>query len=136
MSKAFTKDDDDAGFVPPSSSSIAIPPGPFKLTATGARILSASTDPRIMSALARAEILPPRVSPAKAAVGITVRVRDAGGTRDVRLVMPEEQALLGEGCSIQSPLGRALLGAEVGDVRELHAPKGVTELEILELMGE
>lgn len=131
MSKAFTKEDDDAGFAPPSSAaSASIPEGPFRVTAAGARRLA----PEL---LARAEVLPPQVEPVRAALGVTVRVRTAEGEeRAYRLVTAEEYALLGDGVSIGSPLGRALLGAEVGDVRELRAPKGREELEVVALEGE
>lgn len=136
MSKAFTKDDDDAGFsAPPSAAPLAIPSGPLLLTATGARRLASVDEAR--AALARAEVLPLVSSPDRAALGVTVHVRDAGTeARSYRLVTPAERALLGDGCSIQSPLGRALLGARVGDVREAVAPRGVTELEIVALEGE
>lgn len=131
MSKAFTKEDDDAGFAPPpSAASASVPEGPFRVTAAGARRLA----PEL---LARAEVLPPQVEPARAALGVTVRVRTGDGEeRAYRLVTAEEFALLGDGVSIGSPLGRALLGAEVGDVREVRAPKGREELEIVALEGE
>jgi transcription elongation factor GreA len=138
MSKAFTKEDDDGGFVAPSSSRIAIPAGPFRITATGAALLRTSVEPSLVGALARAEVLPPReASPDRAGLGVTVLVRRASGEeRRYRLVTPEEHALLNDGCSVQSPLGRALLGAQAGDVRELHAPRAVEELEIVALAGE
>lgn len=131
MSKAFTKEDDDAGFAPPPSAApMSIPEGPFRITASGARRLPPDV-------VARAEVLPPQVDPSRAALGVTVHVRSGEGEeRAYRLVTAEEYALLGEGVSIGSPLGRALLGAEVGDVRELRAPKGREELEIVALEGE
>jgi transcription elongation GreA/GreB family factor len=138
VSKAFTKEDDDAGFLPPRLSSKGIPDGPFRLTAEGAQALAAHADPRVRAALGRAEVPPPQGSrPERAALGVTVRVRTADDKeRSIRLVSAEERALLGDGCSIQSPLGRALLGARVGDVRELRAPRGAEELEIVALEGE
>lgn len=138
VSKAFTKEDDDAGFVPPSAPLVRVPDGPFHLTARGARALAAHEDPHVKAALARAEVLPPQASPPeRAALGVTVRVRTENDEeRSVRLVSAEERALLGDGCSIQSPLGRALLGARVGDVRELEAPRGTEELEVIGLEGE
>lgn len=133
MSRAFVKEDDDAGFTPPPSSSVGIPAGPFRVTATGAKKIAASENEAVRASLARAEVLPAQVSPDRAALGVTVRVAD---DRAFRLVTPEEYALLGEGVSIQSPLGRALLGAAVGDVREVRAPKGNEEIEIVALEGE
>jgi transcription elongation GreA/GreB family factor len=123
MSKAFTKEDDDAGFTAPSSSSIAIPAGPFRLTARGAEVARAHPDPRVRAALDRAEILPRVEDPSRAALGVTVQVKSAGGSKEYRLVSAEERALLGEGCSVDGPIGRALLGAEVGDTCEIALPK-------------
>jgi transcription elongation GreA/GreB family factor len=142
MSKAFTKEDDDAGFSAPPSSS-AIPTTPFRITRTGARRLANATDANVRAALARAEVLPPQLDPDRAALGVTVVVRtDDDAERRYFLVTPEELLLVGDGdearraASIQSPLGRALLGARVGDVRELRAPRGREELEVIALEGE
>ncbi|MBX3259734.1 MAG: GreA/GreB family elongation factor [Labilithrix sp.] len=142
MSKAFTKEDDAAG-VSLSSSSLAIPPGPFRLTATGARAAAARSDPRVDEALARAETLEPVVHPERAALGVTVRARnEQDEERAYRLVSPEELVLLGTSrpdvaaTSVASPVGRALLGARVGDVREVVLPRGKEELEVVALEGE
>lgn len=137
MSKAFTKEDDDGGFTPPPSSSlIAIPPGPFRMTKHGAEVASAHADPRVREALVRAEVLPAIVGkPERAALGVTVVVMvNDEERREYRLVSPEERALLNEGCSIEGPIGRALLGAKRGDVREVRLPRGVEEHEVIELV--
>jgi transcription elongation GreA/GreB family factor len=135
VSKAFTKEDDDAGFTLPASSRASVGDH-VRLTATGAARLLASDDPRVRQIVARAEVLPPQQAPERAALGVTVRVGAGDAERSYRLVSPEEQALTNDGVSVSSPLGRALLGAAVGDVRELRAPRGTEELEILELTGE
>jgi hypothetical protein len=138
MSRAFVKEDENASFdKPPASSSISIPEGPFRVTATGARLLAALDDEAVKAAMARAEVLPPQREPDRAALGVTVCVRgEDGDERKHRLVTAEEYALLGQGVSIGSPLGRALLGAQPGDVRELRAPKGTEEIEIVRFEGE
>ncbi|MBN9161766.1 MAG: hypothetical protein BGO98_23740 [Myxococcales bacterium 68-20] len=142
MSKAFTKEDDAAGFSAPSST-LAIPPGPFRITATGARLAAENDDPRVREAFARAEPLEPVVRPERAALGVTVRVRsnNRDEERAYRLVSPEELVLLGTVrptaiASVEGPIGRALLGACVGDVREVMLPRGREELEVIALEGE
>ncbi len=143
MSKAFTKEDDEGGFTAPASASLAVPAGALRLTSTGARELAARIGAApdgaapLRDALARAEVLPPAAAPERAALGVTVVVRDGGDhERRYRLVSPEEHALLGEGCSVLSPLGRALLGATEGDAREVVTPRGAEELEVVRLEGE
>jgi transcription elongation factor GreA len=108
--------------------------GPFHLTEVGAAKLRASSDERSQEALALAEIIPTVADPKRAALGVVVRVKDADDqTHDYRLVSATERALLGEGCSVEGPIGRALLGAEVGDVREVRLPRSITELEVIGL---
>lgn len=137
LSKAFTKDDDDAGFEAPRSALLAVPAGPFRLTFTGAFRAKEHEDARVREAAARAEALPRVVEPERATLGVTVVARtSAGEPRRYRLVSAEERALLGEGCSVEGPIGAALLAAEVGDVREVALPRGVEELEVIELEGE
>ena len=135
MSKAFTKEDDDAGVELTHAPSFVVPSGPFRITARGAEYLAASPDKRVW--LSRAEILPaPPAQPERAVLGVTVRARTpSGDERSYRLVTSEEQGLTGDGCSVQSPLGRALVGGEVGDVREVRTPKGNEELTIVALEG-
>ena len=69
---------------------------------------------------------------------MTVHVRDERASeRHYRLVTPEERALVGDGCSLEGPIGQALLGARVGDVREVALPgRAPEELEIIALDGE
>ena len=138
MSKAFTKEDDQGGTAVLRSGSFVVPSYPFRITATGAATLSLSSDERLRDALPRAEVLPPTPHrPSIATLGVTVRTRMADGEpRAYRLVTAEERALTGDGCSLQSPVGRALLGATVGDVREVQTPRGLEELEVVELEGE
>jgi len=136
VSKAFTKEDDDGGFTPPPSSTVQIPPGPFRLTATGARMLAKTADARIAEAVARAEVLPPQREPERAALGVTVVVADDDEEKRYRLVSAEERMLTGDGVSVESPIGRALLGAEVGDTRRLVIPKGRRDVGVVRLEGE
>jgi len=49
-------------------------------------------------------------------------------------IVGEEEADLDRGLiSINSPIARALIGREVGDVAEVKAPGGITEYEILQV---
>ncbi len=49
-------------------------------------------------------------------------------------LVSEEEANLKEGkISVQSPVGKGLLGKEVGDVAEIQTPAGKTVFEILEI---
>ncbi|MEO8797454.1 MAG: GreA/GreB family elongation factor [Polyangiaceae bacterium] len=138
MSKAFTKEDDDAGVSIPPSASFVVPARPFRITTQGASFVRASTDARVRESLARADVLAPVTSPERAAVGVTVHVTLAASAENkaYRLVTSEERGLTNDGCSVASPLGRALLGAEVGDVREVRTPRGAQELEVVALTGE
>jgi transcription elongation GreA/GreB family factor len=133
MSKAFTKEDDAGGTEVTSSSPVALPSAPFRLTLRGAERLRAASDARVRGALPFAEIVSELPSePERAVLGATVEVRtSAGEARHYELVSSEERALTGEGCSLASPLGRALLGARVGDVREVRLPSGPEELEVV-----
>jgi transcription elongation GreA/GreB family factor len=134
MSKAFTREDDDGGTALPVRSSALVPTERFHLTREGARQLQAHPEAHVRAALELADILDPATPAERALLGVIVHARNANGDeRAIRLVSHEEQLLLGEGCSPRSPLGRALLGAEGGDVREIVTPRGREELEVLEL---
>ena len=69
-----------------------------------------------------------------AALGSTVRLREAEGETVVyRLVMPED-ADPGKGfISTASPIGRAIVGKELGDEISVPTPRGVRDFEIVEL---
>lgn len=138
MSKAFTKEDDEGGVSLPLSSSFVVPSGRFHVTASGAILLEKNQDIRIREILARADILPRTPArPERATLGVTILVRgNDGAKKSYRLVTSEERGLTGAGCSIQSPLGRALLGKQIGDICEVATPRGNEELEVIALEGE
>jgi len=135
LSKAFTKEDDDAGTALPPSAGISVAVAPFRITAQGLALLTESPDERVRALLPVAQVIPAPESPVtQATLGVTVHVRNEhGAERTYVLVSSEEQTLTGQGCSVHSPLGRALLGAQVGEVREFATPKGNGELEVLRL---
>ena len=67
------------------------------------------------------------------ALGVVVKVRDADGGREATHTMvgaAESDPASGK-LSIDSPLGRALVGARVGDAVTFDAPRGRRTLEIV-----
>jgi transcription elongation factor GreA len=68
-------------------------------------------------------------------LGSTVAVLDVNKDEEVtyNLVTSEEADAPNGKVSTSSPIGRALLGKEVGDVVKVQSPGGVKELEILRL---
>ncbi len=70
----------------------------------------------------------------RAALGSTLRLREPeGGEVVYQLVMPED-ADPGKGwISTASPIGRALVGKEVGDDVTVPTPSGVRAFEVIEL---
>ncbi|MBI1351615.1 MAG: hypothetical protein GC156_10905 [Actinomycetales bacterium] len=88
---------------------------------------------RMDGVLARARILD---EPAGSTVvlGSRVRIRLADGSRAwVRPVHPEEAALDDERISVESPLGRALMGARAGDEVPVDAPAGRWTCTVLDV---
>ncbi len=49
------------------------------------------------------------------------------------LVANSESDLAGGKISVKSPIGKGLLGKEVGDIAEITVPNGLMRLEILEI---
>ncbi len=71
----------------------------------------------------------------KVGLGSTVVVLDSKREEEItyRLVTSEEADAPNGKVSTTSPIGRALLGKEVGDVATVQSPGGLKELEILKL---
>jgi transcription elongation factor GreA len=72
----------------------------------------------------------------KVGLGSTVTVLDVKREEEIRykLVTSEEADAPAGKISTSSPIGRALLGKEVGDTVKFASPGGVKELEILSLV--
>jgi transcription elongation GreA/GreB family factor len=64
-------------------------------------------------------------------VGSRVRVRDEDGEDEFALVTPEDVDTGANRISIESPLGRALLGRRVGDRVRFRAPGGVMGVTVV-----
>ena len=71
----------------------------------------------------------------KVGLGSTVVVLDVKRDEELtyNLVTSEEADAANGKISTTSPIGRALLGKEVGDVTKVQSPGGVKELEVLKL---
>ena len=85
--------------------------------------------------LARAEVIDPSgLSGPKIKFGAHVKLEDeAGKTVEYRIVGPSESKLEAGLISVTSPLGRALIGREVGDEVEVRAPAGTRTYEVVEV---
>ena len=76
-----------------------------------------------------------RIPHNKVGLGSTVVVMDTNKEEEITyfLVTTEEADAASGKISTSSPIGRALLGKEVGDAVKVQIPGGVKELEILKL---
>ncbi|HFB97646.1 MAG TPA: transcription elongation factor GreA [Bryobacterales bacterium] len=76
-----------------------------------------------------------RIPTDRVGLGSRVVVLDVDKDEEVtyELVTSEESDVANGKISTTSPIGRALLGKEVGDVVKVRSPGGVRELEIVEL---
>ena len=75
------------------------------------------------------------LSSEKAIFGATVTVEDVdtGEEREFTLLGPDEADYAKGTISIQSPVGVALLGKEVGDEITVNAPRGRINYEIIDI---
>ncbi|MCC8163292.1 MAG: transcription elongation factor GreA [Lachnospiraceae bacterium] len=71
----------------------------------------------------------------KISIGCVVRVLDLeyGEEEEYKLVGSSEASSLQNKISNESPIGRALIGAEVGDVVDVEAPAGVLQYKVLSI---
>lgn len=75
------------------------------------------------------------IDTSKAYVLSTVKVKNkkTGAEVSYTLVSPKEANLKEGKISVESPIGKNLLGKAVGDVIKVSVPAGVMELEVLEI---
>ncbi len=87
--------------------------------------------------LANAQIINPAMIDAdgRCGFGATVDLEDMGNGEVVTYqIVGEDEADIKEGkISVSSPIARALIGKQQGDVAEVQAPGGVREYEILDV---
>jgi len=86
--------------------------------------------------IARAQVIDPSgQDPDKVRFGATVRLSDVETDEEVSYtILGEDEADAKQGqISVTSPVARALMNKEVGDEVNVKVPKGVRELEVLEI---
>lgn len=86
--------------------------------------------------LALADVInPSKISQKKIAFGATVKVIDLSSDegKTFMLVGPEEADAKNGRISISSPVGKALLNKEIGDIVTIKVPSKTLEYEILEI---
>jgi transcription elongation GreA/GreB family factor len=64
-------------------------------------------------------------------IGSRVRVQDADGDAEFSIVPPEEADCMADRISMDSPLGRALLGRRLGEHVRFRAPGGVLAVTVV-----
>lgn len=93
----------------------------------------------LKSKIALADVIDPsKIRQTKIAFGATVKVLDVDADEEYvfNLVGQEEADVKNGKISISSPVGRALLGKDVGDTAIIKAPARTIEYEILEIAFE
>jgi len=93
----------------------------------------------LQAKLALAEVIDPsRINQSKVAFGAKVRVLDTGADEEYVFILvgPDEADVRSGKISINSPVGKSLLGKEVGDTVMIKAPARTMEYEILEINFE
>ena len=89
--------------------------------------------------LALADVIDPsKISQDKTAFGATVKVMDLSTDEEKTFVLvgPDEADVKNSRISISSPVGKALINKEIGDVVTIKAPAKTMEYEILEIRFE
>lgn len=76
-----------------------------------------------------------QIDTSKALILSTVKIKNIsnGAEMEYTLVSEKEADLKAKKISVESPIGRGLLGSEVGDVVDVKVPNGVMKFEILEI---
>ena len=163
MSKAFTSEETPEAPAPvrapprlaPGELRYVTPEGHAELRAELGRLVEAAAEARrdaapdarvradelarraalIEATLRTLTVLGPGAAPeGRAAFGSWVTVEDADGVRSTwRLVGPDEADARRGLVSVHAPVGRALLGREVGEVVVVERPGGAAELEIVDV---
>jgi transcription elongation factor GreA len=91
----------------------------------------------IEARLSNAEVIDPRKlgTPTRVVFGVSVKLEDidSGEQRVISLVGAEESDVEKGWISFEAPLGKGVIGKELGDVARVALPGGAREFEILEI---
>lgn len=91
----------------------------------------------IETKLAMAEVIDPRkiIDPQKVTFGCSVRIEqlDSGEPKTLMIVGSDESDVDKGWISFESPIGKALIGKETGDVARISLPGGSKEYEVVEI---
>lgn len=91
----------------------------------------------IEARLSNAEVIDPRKlgTPNRVVFGVSVKLEDvdSGEQRVISLVGAEESDVEKGWISFEAPLGKGVIGKELGDVARVALPGGAREFEILEI---
>ncbi len=94
----------------------------------------------IEARLSTADVIDPRKlgNPTRVVFGVSVRMEDvdSGEARVITIVGAEESDVEKGWISFEAPLGKGVIGKEVGDVARVALPGGAREFEIQEIFVE
>lgn len=93
----------------------------------------------LKSKIALAQVIDPsRIKQSSVGFGATVKVLDVEADEEYIFILvgPEEADVKHGKISISSPVGKALIGKEVGDTAVIKAPARTIEYEIIEIIFE
>ncbi|MGM0479823.1 MAG: transcription elongation factor GreA [Bacteroidota bacterium] len=78
------------------------------------------------------------IDASKALILSTVRIKNlkTGAEQRYMLVAENEADLKAKKISVDSPIGKGLLGKSVGDVADIETPNGIIQFEVLEITRE
>ena len=86
--------------------------------------------------IARAQVIDPStMSHDKVVFGATLKLLDVDSEEELeyQIVGADESDVKQGKISVQSPIARSLIGKKVGDTAKITTPKGIRELEVLEI---
>ena len=93
----------------------------------------------IEAKLANAQVIEPKLVAAdgRCVFGATVDVEDGEGQKATWQIVGEDESDIKEGrISVSSPIARALIGKEAGEIVEVKTPGGIKRYEIIDVRYE